>query len=64
MKNQVSYSPEVRERAVRNCLEIADAIAAAFPDTQIQLCIVHMARNSVKFVSRKVLTHQYIGDKD
>jgi len=30
-----------------------DAIAAVFPDTQIQLCIVHMVRNSVKFVSWK-----------
>lgn len=30
-----------------------DAIAAAFPDTQIQLCIVHMVRNSMKFVPWK-----------
>lgn len=30
-----------------------DAIATVFPDTQIQLCIVHMVRNSVKFVSWK-----------
>ena len=28
-----------------------DAINAAFPDTQIQLCIVHMVRNSMKYVS-------------
>lgn len=27
-----------------------DAINNAFPDTQIQLCIVHMVRNSVKYV--------------
>ena len=27
-----------------------DAIAAAYPETQIQLCIVHMVRNSLKFV--------------
>ena len=30
-----------------------DAIEAAFPDAQIQLCIVHMVRNSLKFVPWK-----------
>lgn len=30
-----------------------DAINTAFPDTQIQLCIVHMVRNSMKFVPWK-----------
>jgi len=30
-----------------------DAIASAFPETQIQLCIVHMVRNSIKFVPWK-----------
>ena len=30
-----------------------DAISAAFPETQIQLCIVHMVRNSVKYVPWK-----------
>lgn len=30
-----------------------DAIATAYPDTQIQLCIVHMVRNSLKFVPWK-----------
>ena len=30
-----------------------DAIAGAFPETQIQLCIVHMVRNSIKFVPWK-----------
>lgn len=30
-----------------------DAIAAAFPDAQIQLCIVHMVRNSLKYVPWK-----------
>lgn len=30
-----------------------DAIAAVFPKTQVQLCIVHMVRNSLKFVSWK-----------
>jgi len=30
-----------------------DAIGTVFPDTQIQLCIVHMVRNSVKYVPWK-----------
>ena len=30
-----------------------DAIQAVFPQTQIQLCIVHMVRNSVKYVPWK-----------
>ena len=30
-----------------------DAINAVFPQTQIQLCIVHMVRNSLKYVSWK-----------
>lgn len=30
-----------------------DAIHTAFPDAKIQLCIVHMVRNSLKFVSWK-----------
>jgi putative transposase len=30
-----------------------DAINTVFPETQIQLCIVHMVRNSLKFVTWK-----------
>lgn len=30
-----------------------DAINAVYPDTKIQLCIVHMVRNSLRFVSWK-----------
>jgi len=30
-----------------------DAINTAFPDTQVQLCIVHMVRNSMKYVPWK-----------
>jgi len=30
-----------------------DAINTAFPETQVQLCIVHMVRNSVKYVPWK-----------
>ncbi len=31
----------------------ADAIEAVFPKTQVQLCIVHMVRNSLRYVSYK-----------
>jgi len=30
-----------------------DAIRTVFPDTEVQLCIVHMVRNSLKYVSYK-----------
>jgi len=30
-----------------------DAINAVFPETNVQLCIVHMVRNSLKYVSWK-----------
>jgi putative transposase len=30
-----------------------DAISTVYPKTQIQLCIVHMVRNSMKFVPYK-----------
>lgn len=31
----------------------SDAIAAAYPNTKIQLCIVHMVRNSLRYVASK-----------
>lgn len=30
-----------------------EAIEAVYPNTQVQLCVVHMARNSMRFVSWK-----------
>ena len=39
----------------------SDAVRAVFPRTKIQLCIVHMVRNSTKFVSYKDLKE---GGKD
>ena len=32
---------------------LPEAIEAVFPQTEVQLCIVHMVRNSLKFVSYK-----------
>jgi len=32
-----------------------EAVRAVYPETRVQLCIVHMARNSTKFVSYKDL---------
>jgi putative transposase len=52
---------ELKNRSVKDILIAAvdglvgfpDAIAAVFPETEVQLCIVHMVRNSTKFVSWK-----------
>ncbi len=52
---------ELQNRGVKDiliaCVEglkgFPDAINTAFPDTQIQLCIVHMVRNSMKYVPWK-----------
>jgi transposase-like protein len=52
---------ELKNRGVEDILIAAvdgltgfpDAINASFPDTEVQLCIVHMVRNSVKYVPYK-----------
>ena len=52
---------ELQNRGVKDiliaCVDglkgLPDAINTAFPETQIQLCIVHMVRNSVKYVPWK-----------
>jgi transposase-like protein len=52
---------ELKNRGVQDTLIAAvdgltgfpDAINAVFPKTEVQLCIVHMVRNSVKYVSYK-----------
>ena len=52
---------EVKNRGVQDILIAAvdglsgfpDAINAVFPKTEVQLCIVHMVRNSVKYVPYK-----------
>lgn len=52
---------ELRNRGVRDILIASvdgltgfpDAIRAVFPATEVQLCMVHMVRNSLKYVSYK-----------
>lgn len=52
---------ELKNRGLRDifiaCVDglkgFPDAIADAFPETQVQLCIVHMVRHSLKYVSWK-----------
>jgi putative transposase len=52
---------ELRNRGVKDiliaCVDglkgFPEAIEAVFPNTQVQVCIVHMIRNSVKYVSYK-----------
>ena len=41
--------------SVDNLTGFSEAIGAAFPDTEIQKCIVHQVRNSVRYVSYKDL---------
>lgn len=57
----LSVLTELKNRGVRDiliaCVDgltgFPDAIETAFPRTQVQLCIVHMVRNSLKYVSWK-----------
>jgi transposase-like protein len=54
---------ELKNRGVRDiliaCMDgltgLSDAVHAVYPNTRVQLCIVHMVRNSTKFVSYKDL---------
>lgn len=57
----LSVLTELKNRGVKDvfiaCVDgltgFPEAIAAVFPKTQVQLCIVHMMRNSLRFVSWK-----------
>jgi transposase-like protein len=57
----LSVLTELKNRGIKDvfvaCVDgltgFPDAIGAVFPKTQIQLCIVHMVRNSLRFVSWK-----------
>ena len=59
----LSVLNELKNRGVQDILiaccdgltGFPDAINAAFPQTTVQLCIVHMVRNSLRFVSYKDL---------
>ena len=54
---------EIRNRGVKDiliaCMDglsgFPEAVRSIYPDTRVQLCIVHMVRNSAKFVSYKDL---------
>jgi len=57
----LSVFTELKNRGVNDiliaCVDgltgLPDAIESVYPDTEVQLCIVHMVRNSLKFVSYK-----------
>jgi putative transposase len=61
VKFWLSVLNELQQRGVEDiliacvdCLKgFPDAINAVFPQTHVQLCIVHMVRNSLKYVSWK-----------
>jgi putative transposase len=52
---------ELKNRGAKDALTAAagglagfpEAIAAVFPEAEVQLCMAHMARNSVKYISYK-----------
>lgn len=39
--------------SIDNLIGFSDAITACFPDTEIQKCVVHQIRNSIRYVSYK-----------
>jgi len=57
----LSILTELQNRGVEDifiaCIDgltgFGDAIEAVFPKTQVQLCIVHLVRNSLSYVSYK-----------
>ena len=57
----LSIFTELKNRGVEDCFVacvdglkgLPDAIEAVFPETQVQLCIVHKVRNSLKYVPWK-----------
>ena len=57
-----SVASELKNRGVQDilvtCIDglkgLPKAIKATFPETEIQLCIVHLIRNSLKFVASKI----------
>jgi len=44
---------KVTEAVVDGLTGFPDAIAAAYPNTKIKLCVVHMVRNSLRYVASK-----------
>jgi len=57
----LSVCTELRNRGMQDCFiacvdgltGLPEAIEAVFPQTQVQLCMVHMVRNSLKYVHYK-----------
>ncbi len=57
----LSVFTELKNRSVEDiliaCVDglkgLPDAIQAVFPETEIQLCVIHMVRNSIKYVAHK-----------
>lgn len=60
---------ELKNRGVKDifiaCIDglkgFPDAIRAVFPETDVQLCIIHMIRNSIKYVSYKY-SKEFVSD--
>jgi len=60
---------ELNNRGVKDiliaCIDglkaLPDAIKSVFPEVKIQLCVIHMIRNSIKFIPTKY-TKEFLGD--
>ena len=50
---RVDHAKGVRFACVDGLKGFPDAIAVEYPQTRIQLCLVHMVRNSLRYVSWK-----------
>ena len=52
------YFSEIKNRGTKDCLIVVcdglpDAVAAVWPQTIVQTCVVHLLRNSFKYATRR-----------
>ena len=56
----LNLSEEIAKQCFSGLQGFTEAINTVYPDTQVQLCVVHMLRYSMKFVpykDRKAIAH-------
>ena len=66
-RNEAGQALEQLEGPDAKRLATVHAIEAVFPKTQVQLCIVHLIRGSLRYVSwkeRKALAHDHLPGAD
>lgn len=50
---QIRGAKDILIASIDNLAGFADAIESVFPDCEVQLCIVHQVRNSLKYIPHK-----------